>query len=276
MLLLLGIGQRTFLAGPSEIVVPITLEDGAQYAVIDGSEFAKVRGQANVVMRGSSSVAVIANTRDAEGWLAPFAHFDVTVDPETKSTDTELVRSVPTEDDALEVDENGDAIPLDLRGSDLWLETSTGEDGPIRLPVSPTEDQSIIISGNGEEGIPSGSAIVWVQDRSTPLAGPLLVAGGAFALLGVVLYLFAFDRDRRALGPRRGRRGPLLGVRNVVGARRRRSKSSEPVDGEPKRGALSTAPALPRGSSEAEGPAEDTEQTTEQTTEQGEGHESVK
>lgn len=272
MLLLLGIGQRTFLAGPSEIVVPITAEGGEQYALIDGEEFSKVGGQANIVMRGSSSVAVIANTRDAEGWLEPFAHIDVTVDPDTHATTTEFVPAVPSENEALDVDEDGNAVPLDLRGSDLWLETSTGEDGPIRLPVAPKSDQSIIISGDGEDGIPSGSAIVWVQDRNTPFAGPLLAAGGAFALLGAVLYLLAFDRDRRALGPRRGRRGPLLGVRNVVGSRRRKTHAPEPKDSEPKRGVLSTAPALPRGTSEGDAQTSETEHTTEQ----GEGHDAVK
>src|SRR5690606_24292524 len=103
-------------------------------------------------------------------------------------------RGVDPQSELIEVDDNGAAVPLDPRGSDLWLETSTGEDGPIRLPVAPRADQSIMIASDGESGIPAGAAIVWVQDRSTPLAGPLLVAGGLFALLGAVLYLLAFDR----------------------------------------------------------------------------------
>src|SRR5690606_1063483 len=57
---------------------------------------------------------------------------------------------------------------------------------------------------------------VWVQDRRTPWAGPLLVAGGALAILGGILYLLAVDHDRRGLGPRRGRRGPFQGLRNLV------------------------------------------------------------
>lgn len=277
VLLLLGIGQRTFLAGPSEIVYPITTEGDAPYAVIDGDEFAQVAGQANIVMRGSNAVAIVANTRDAEGWLEPFDHFDVAVDPKAELTDSTLVPGVKPTNDTLETDDNGKALPLDPRGSDLWLETSTGEDGPIRLPVAPGPDQSIIVASNGEEGVPSGAAIVWVQDRSTPFAGPLLVAGGAFALLGAVLYLIAFDRDRRALGPRRGRKGPLLGVRNMVNNRGRRSAAANPVKAEPKRGVLSTAPGLPMGTKESqtqEAEAKPAADATE-TTEQGEGNDAA-
>ncbi len=240
VLLLLGIGQRSFLAGPVEIVHSVAVDEETSYAVIDGGEFAKIPGQANIIMHGDEAFAAIAKTRDIEGWVAPFAHEQLTVTPDTREVQSTTVRAESPVSDLLEVDDSGSPILLDPRGSDLWLEARAGEDSMFRMPVNLAENQSILFAGTGADPLPSGTSLVWVQDRATPWAGPLFVAGGAFALLGALLYLIAFDRDKRALGPRRGRRGPLLGVQNVVrGARVR--KTDQP-DLAPQKGALSDIP----------------------------------
>lgn len=257
VLLLLGIGQRTFLAGPAEIVYPVAVEPGTNYAVIAGDEFSQVTGQANLVMSGETAFVAIANTRDIEGWVAPFDHSDLSIDAAQKQVTSDTVAGVAPESDLVKVDDEGNAVPLDPRGSDLWLETRTGESSPIRLAVAMKADQSILIAGAEGGEAPTDISIEWVQDRSTPWAGPLLAAGALFAVIGAVLYLLAFDRDRRALGPRRGRTGPLLGVRNVFGGRGRQRRASgvgseSLVPDEPQRGALSGAPELPAGSREPE------------------------
>ncbi len=245
VLLLLGIGQRTFLAGPSEIVYPITAETDAPYAVLDVSELAKVEGQANVVMRGSAAFSALANTRDADAWLEPFDHVELTVDPATKAIVSSPVAGKAPTGDALAVDDEGNAVPIDPRGSDLWLQERSGEEGVSRMAVEPGGQQSIIIAGSGAEPLPKGTALVWVQDRATPWAGPLLAAGGLFAIIGAVLYLIAFDRDKRALGPRRGRSGPLLGVRNVFTGSGKRGKGE--VEAAPRRGSNENTPELAAG-----------------------------
>lgn len=245
VLLLLGIGQRTFLAGPSEIVYPIAAETDAPYAVLDVSELTKVEGQANVVMRGNAAFSALANTRDADAWLEPFDHVELTVDPATKAIVSSPVAGKAPTGDALAVDDEGNAVPIDPRGSDLWLQERSGEEGVSRMAVEPGGEQSIIIAGSGAEPIPKGTALVWVQDRATPWAGPLLAAGGLFAVIGAVLYLIAFDRDKRALGPRRGRSGPLLGVRNVFTGSGKRGKGE--VEAAPRRGSNDNAPELAAG-----------------------------
>lgn len=245
VLLLLGIGQRTFLAGPSEIVYPIAAETDAPYAVLDVSELTKVEGQANVVMRGNAAFSALANTRDADAWLEPFDHVELTVDPATKAIVSSPVAGKAPTGDALAVDDDGNAVPIDPRGSDLWLQERSGEEGVSRMAVEPGGEQSIIIAGSGAEPIPKGTALVWVQDRATPWAGPLLAAGGLFAVIGAVLYLIAFDRDKRALGPRRGRSGPLLGVRNVFTGSGKRGKGE--VEAAPRRGSNDNAPELAAG-----------------------------
>ncbi|GAA2828786.1 hypothetical protein FB468_0970 [Leucobacter komagatae] len=247
VLLLLGIGQRTFLAGPSEIVYPIAAESDAPYAVLDVSELTKVDGQANVVMRGSSAFSALATTRDAQAWLEPFDHVALTVDPSTKAVVSDKVAGKAPTTDVLALDDEGNAVPIDPRGSDLWLSERSGDEGVSRMAIEPAADQSILIAGNGTDPIPKGTALVWVQDRATPWAGPLLAAGGLFAVLGAVLYLIAFDRDKRALGPRRGRSGPLLGVRNVFTPSGKRSSGNE-LDSAPRRGSNDNTPGLDAGS----------------------------
>lgn len=243
VLLLLGIGQRTFLAGPAEITHTLKIDSETPYAVIDAEEFSQVEGQANIVMRGDDAFAATAKTRDADAWLEPFDHVELAVDSKTNQTVPKKVKAKQPDNDILIQDDNGKITPMDPRGSDLWLESRTGEDGALRMPVAPLADQSILVAGKDGGPVPDKVSIVWVQDRATPLAGPLLVAGGVFAALGAVLYLFAFDRDRRALGPQRGRRGPLVGVQNVFGRSKRRAAQS-PSGETIRRGSLSTAPAL--------------------------------
>ena len=246
VMLILGIGQRTFLAGPSEISFPVDTKSEAGYAMVDGSQFGKVTGQANVVVKGSQAFVATGATRDVEAWLEPFLHAELSVDTKQKRLLSGLVAAAvvatpaPTTDEATTdtapaeatTDDAGGVTPLDPRGSDLWLEEraideagSGTETETLRVPVSVTAGQSVLIASNGENPVPSDVSLVWVQDRATPWAGPLLVGGGILALAGGVLYLLAVDHDRRGLGPRRGRRGPLLGIRNMFGGRKGRSGS---------------------------------------------------
>lgn len=221
LLLLLGIGQRTFLAGPAEIRFPVDTQSDTGYAIIDARELAQVPGQANVVVRGDTAFVATGATRDVRGWAEPFSHAELTVDAKTKSLKTALIAPAVVDEAAGEEQ----VRPLDPRGSDLWLEERAVEavaaDEPanetdaLRVPVALAPDQSVIIASNGVDPMPADLALVWAQDRKTPWAGPLLAAGGLLALVGGVLYLLAIDHDRRGLGPRRGRRGPFQGLRNA-------------------------------------------------------------
>lgn len=232
ILLILGIGQRTFLAGPSEIVYSADLPASANFAIISGDQFDAVPGQSNIVVTGPEGFAAVGSTTDVEAWIAPLEHAELVADPEEQTLRGSLVpaQSDDVEQDSQEEESSSageedeseeDGPALDPRGSDLWL---VEQDGAGRMPISLVEDQSVLVQA------PSGSkvSVAWVQDVRTPLAGPLLVAGGLFAILGLVLYLLAVDHDRRGLGPRRGRKGPLPGLRRWLGEPRkaRGSKSS--------------------------------------------------
>ncbi|MGW9020907.1 glycosyltransferase [Leucobacter chromiiresistens] len=253
VLLLLGLGQRTFLAGPAEISLPVDTRSEAAFAVVDGAEFAKLPGQANVVVQGADAFVATAMTRDVDAWLEPFPHAELTVDQRQERLLTALIPGAPAEAPvAGSASEPADAeAGLDPRGSDLWLDSryvdgvgdaaSATETETLRVPVSIAVDQSVLIATNGTDPIPSELTLVWAQDRSTPWAGPLLAAGGLLAVVGAVLYLLAIDHDRRGLGPRRGRRGPLQGLRNAFARPNRPSRrTSAPVDSD-------GAAAAPRG-----------------------------
>ena len=242
VLLLLGLGQRTFLAGPAEIRLPVDTQSEAAFAVIDGTEFAKLPGQANVVVQGADAFVATAMTRDADAWVAPFPHAELTIDQRQQRLLTALIPGAPVESsvagtEAAETTPGATGEGLDPRGSDLWLDSrfidgvgsSSGagnETETLRVPISIAVDQSVLIATNGTDPVPSELTLVWAQDRSTPWAGPLLAAGGLLAIVGAVLYLLAIDHDRRGLGPRRGRRGPLQGLRNTFARPNRRSRAS--------------------------------------------------
>ncbi len=273
--LILGIGQRTFLAGPSEIVFETALEEETGFAVIPGEVFATVPGQANVVVSGAAAFAATGSASDVAAWVEPFSHAEIAVDEsesrlvssslpgvvsqsEEDTTAADTATSAPApEGETLEAD--AELELLDPRGSDLWVEerslapvsgadadavdaangdaadsgsssASSDTGGKIRLPLDLDDGDAVLVSVDVIAGDSAGVAIEWVQDQRTPFAGPLLVTGALLAVVGAVLYLLAVDYDRRGLGPRRGRKGPLLGIRDSVTRRRRGEQAPKPQD----------------------------------------------
>ncbi|KKI19269.1 MULTISPECIES: hypothetical protein [unclassified Leucobacter] len=244
VMLILGIGQRTFLAGPAEIEYQAKSSGEEHYAVIPASAFGEVTGQPSVVLEGKNAFAAIGATRDVEAWAAEYRHLEIGVDTKQKRLNAATVAAeAPKAADGGDSQADAAKTPelLDPRGSDLWLaEYGTGVSnagaspsaaegaGTLRVPVALKSDQSILVATNGADPLPQKIALAWAQDRSTPLAGPFLVAGGVLALIGALLYLLAVDHDRRGLGPRRGRRGPLQGIRNFFsrGGKRRAAPST--------------------------------------------------
>lgn len=219
---ILGIGQRTFLAPSSEIVFVPETGPNASYAVIPAEVFTAAAGKPNVVMRGADAFIATGSVRDVEAWVQVFDHVEIAADAETRRLTVQAVRGDGSTlaDDASE----------DPRGSDLWL-TERRAEGPsldgsepgsavTSLPVSVQSDQAVLVAAADGQRIGENLSVVWTQDRRTPFAGPLLVAGGVLAVLGGILYLLAVDHDRRGLGPRRGRKGPLQGIRGSMQRRR--------------------------------------------------------
>lgn len=222
LLLLLGIGQRSFLAGPTEIVQSAKVSNTVGYGYIAADDLAAVPGQAQVRVSGDDPVVVAYGTEaDVSAWVAPFDHETFGVTRGAEKLDTAVVRGVtaepaePAEGDAPADDEAAALAAIDPRGSDLWREEFTN-DAALSVPLDLPKGSAVLIASDGTAPLPKNISVAWIQDRSTPLAGPFLAAGGLFALLGAVLYLLAIDHDRRGVGPRRGNRGPLAGIRSSL------------------------------------------------------------
>ena len=248
IMLILGIGQVTFLAGPHKVTFVEQFEAPNGLAVIDAEHFGAVTGQSNVVLQGEGAVVAVGKTRDVQAWVAPFAHAEVRAIAKDRTLEFQSISEDPTAADEyaelIDAEDGKQVTPPSAYGSDLWMEqrgvnpaaaadeaadaaeaeanaSSEADKTPessvsdtVRLPVSLDDDESVLVS-IADTATQAKLSIEWVQDRRTPWAGPLLVAGGALALIGALLYLLAVDHDRRGLGPRRGRKGPLQGIRNV-------------------------------------------------------------
>lgn len=235
VLLLLGIGQRTFLAGPTETVYSAPLESESGYAVVPAAAFAAHAGNPEIVVTGQGAFAAVGSTRDVEAWLAPVSYTEfeaVRAERQLVATEKPARGDVASPSDSAQAADGSEQaeaerLPPDPRGSDLWWgERSLDEaaqpeggtpngSGTVRLPVPSLDDDALVIVAVEPSGSqPAEVSISWVRDLRTPWAGPLLVSGGILAVIGLVLYILAVDHDRRGLGPRRGRRGPLLGIRD--------------------------------------------------------------
>ena len=129
-------------------------------------------------------------------------------------------------------------------GSDLWLDSFTEQDQLITDMQLP-EGMSVLIAKDGTEPAPADIVVSWPLNTSTPWVGPLITAGGAVLLFGLVMYVLAIRHQRRGRGPRRKGPGALpatepIGLSVEPGAAREEletkpadAKSTEPEQSDP-------------------------------------------
>src|SRR5690606_21522752 len=156
--------------------------------------------------------AAYGRTADLEAWLSDATFNSITVDDQGSTTST-LVEPTTTDDAAVdeELAAEGEEAGEEGRspvGSDLWLD-SFSEPDQLITDLQLPEGMSVLIAKDGTEDAPDDIVISWPLDNSTPLVGPLISAGAAMLLLGVVLYVMAIRYQRRGRGPRRKGIGPL-------------------------------------------------------------------
>ncbi|NLA64839.1 MAG: hypothetical protein GX862_02685, partial [Leucobacter sp.] len=83
ILLILGIGQTTFMAGPRVITHSASLQAENGLAVLSDETLTAVAGQANVVVNGVDPVIAVGHDRDVHAWVAPFGYATVESDAST-------------------------------------------------------------------------------------------------------------------------------------------------------------------------------------------------
>lgn len=260
--ILLGIGQRTVFAPPADVTMGTSQRIATHYAVIPAEALNTQQGSPSIQLQGTNAVVVTGDLGDVRAWVAGFDHVELAADVQTQTLGvTEVQGELPAPSAADQAGASAPAAPeataspqpteanakpvvRDPRGSDLWLQEASETDArEVVMPVNLSDTQAVLVATAGDSPLAEGVSVSWAQDRRTPFAGPLLVGGGVLAAVGAVLYLLAVDHDRRGLGPRRGRKGPLIGIRDSFKRRRdgRQRKASEAPARTAKRVAL---PAL--------------------------------
>jgi hypothetical protein len=192
LLMLIGIGQRTFWAPPETVTfsVPAGAETGP-VTVIDAAARNDDAGDVDITVKsGGPFTLAVGRAADVDAWVGDAAHLRVTGVGE-EELETEFTE--------------GEATVPDPSGSDLWTSEETVEGSVTHHWINPAEgDFSILLVSDGTAAAPSDISITEPNDASTPLAVPLIVAGALLAVLGIAL-LFV---SPRSTGSGRGRPTP--------------------------------------------------------------------
>lgn len=200
-----GIAQRTVFMGPKTEQADIAVTAELPYTLIDGAVLSSMPGTQTLVVRGDGPVfAAYGRTTDMTGWLSDAAYSHVSM----KGGEIVVDEVAPV---SLAVAEDGtEAAPATRNpaGSDLWLDQYQ-DDAAVVAPLKLPENMSVLVASDGTQPAPADITISWPLDNSTPWAGPLIVLGGVFLAVGVVLWLLGIRHVRRSRGPRRKALPPL-------------------------------------------------------------------
>lgn len=190
-IVMLVIGGLQFMDASRETTVTASgaTDSNAPLMVVDDSVLASRAGAQLVQVEGDGHISVIiGRTADVQAWVGDAKHVNVSIDEGAKVEDGKL---------PLTMTETGteSQVPNPVT-ADQWFERHEAE-GSFRLDTVVAPGYSMLIASDGKAPAPSTLSITWPLAGYAPLAGPLLVAGGVFALLAIALWVWAI-RHRRA------------------------------------------------------------------------------
>ncbi|WP_226533265.1 glycosyl transferase [Microbacterium paraoxydans] len=209
-----GIAQRTIFMGPDSQQTQVEIDEPAPFVLLDGDVLRTNPGAQKLIVRGQGDIfGSYGRTADLEAWLADADYNRVTVDDDGELS-VEHVAAPDTTDSADAGEDAGDGEAAEPagrnpRGSDLWLDSFDDENVLIVDNIQLPEGTSTLIAYDGTIDAPDQITVSWPLDTKTPLAGPLMVAGGVVLLVGLILYVLGIRHQRRGRGPRRKGPGPL-------------------------------------------------------------------
>lgn len=207
-----GIAQRTIFVGPSSQQTRVDIEEPAPFVLMDGDVLRLNPGAQKLLIRGDGEIfASYGRTADMEAWLSDSDYNHVSVSDEDELVVDHVAAPDAEGDTATPAPEEGAEEPAGRNpvGSDLWLDSFSEENFLTTDNMQLPEGTSVLIAYDGTKDAPDDIVVSWPLDTSTPLAGPLMVAGGIVLLVGLVLYVLAIRHQRRGRGPRRKGPGPL-------------------------------------------------------------------
>lgn len=188
-----GIVQRTLLQGPTTESQSIQIAEAVPYILIDGAVLNSHDGAQTLRAEGDGEIfAAYGRTADLTAWLAASDYDRVSMQADEITTTTVRATQPPA----------AGATAPSPKDSDLWLDQFAQDDvlvTPLQLP----EDMSLLVAADGIAPAPGEITLTWPTGITTPWAGPLIVGGSIFLVIGLVLYYLGIRHARRSRGPRR-------------------------------------------------------------------------
>lgn len=210
----LGFVDRVLVERPTETKMSVSTRADAPFTLVTSDMLRALPGEQTLDVRAEGDVfTAIGRTSDIQAWLANSPYNEI-LPPEDLSTLTPTINRVTPEIPPATADapaEESTDAPLvepvmpNPSGSDLWLAEQVEPDRVVMNNQFP-EGISVLIATDTEAPTAVDVSLSWPLVHSTPWAGPLIVAGSIFLLIGVVLYIQAIREHRRGIGPRR--KGP--------------------------------------------------------------------
>ncbi|MCQ1999146.1 hypothetical protein [Arthrobacter zhaoxinii] len=194
LLMLIGIGQRTFWA-PSEtksVVMDAEGHEGAVVTVLEPELLAEYSDGVDITVRSEAPFTLaVGRANDVQAWVA----------------DAAATRLSPGEGRlglTVGTDKTGKTAP-NPAGSDLWVVEESGEGELSYDWKAPGEgDWRILLATDGTAPAPADVTLTWENDETRPFAVPLIVAGALLAVLGLALAFLRSGGPRRRGGSSAG------------------------------------------------------------------------
>jgi hypothetical protein len=189
-----GVAQRTILKPADHVTISSATPSGVHYVVVPSAVLQSHQGQQRVRLSGSGTVfAAYGRASDMTAWLSGQRYAALRVGADGAVLQP-AVRTAPV------VAGLQGGTP-DPNGADVWADQRRAQ-GSLDWTVDLPSNMSMIVASTGADAAPTVS-VTWPVRTATPLAVPLIVAGGALAVVGLLLYLWALIHVRRQRGPRR-------------------------------------------------------------------------
>ncbi len=200
----LGFADAALVDRPHQVTMTAATSSASPYTVLSSEALSAKPGEHTLDVRTDGTVfAAIGRTSDIEAWLATASYNQILPPVDANGTALQVKVVTATETPA-GVTEAPETMPSPA-GSDLWLAEFSEPDRWVFEQDLP-DDVSVLLATDGVEPAPENIVISWPITYNKPWAGPLLVAGSIFLLLGVILAIREYIERKRGLGPRR--KGP--------------------------------------------------------------------
>lgn len=178
LMMLVGIGQRTFWAPPETVTAQAPDAGTAPVAVLDAGLLAGREDGTEITVRSDGDVFLaVGRAADVDAWVGDAA--------------VTRIGSGAEENLTAQTDEGEASVP-NPAGSDLWVSEESGETEVSYTWAEPADGEwSVLIASDGTAAAPTDITLSWANDEGTPLAVPLIVAGALIAVLGLALAFLA-------------------------------------------------------------------------------------